>query len=442
MPDPGRDVFLAFLGTSPYGVGSYTVAPETLTRFVQVALIDGILRSIEGPVHVFVFTTRDAAKSNWSAEGRGYEGLERELATRGERLRVECVPIPDGGSEAEYWAIFQALIDVVEPGDRLYIDVTHGFRSLPVLLVKALDFVVRAKGAEVVRLDYGAWEAKAPQRLPGPPPADPPPVLDVPVFDLKPFLTLDAWAGALATYRHGGDLLALARTIGARVGELRKVHRADLHGVIGRLPVLFHDLGVAMEHCRLREIPGSAHALCAALIDASAAAAGYDALKPLAPLIDDLRGDLTPLAAARDAQPAARLLAQVAAAAHHFERERYLNGYTLLRETLVDLVAAYVEAIGEPLPPRKEFDRDVFGLFAGPGGTPRTPLASRVWEAGWARELQQVARGITDTRNRLDHAGTADGIPPSKRLQTLSQGHVRQVRACLDRIWPDEVASD
>lgn len=45
------------------------------------------------------------------------------------------MPIPNGKNEEEMWEIFETLFDKIEEEDELYIDLTHRFRYIPMLVM-------------------------------------------------------------------------------------------------------------------------------------------------------------------------------------------------------------------------------------------------------------------------------------------------------------------
>lgn len=434
-----RHILLAFLGTNFYREASYVIAGAEgrRTRFVQVALVEHILREIDpATLNVRVFCTAKATELNWTpppkrppargAPEEDYQGLDDALSQLGPRVLHEAVPIPDGKNEEEYWSIFQRIVDSVHKEDHVYVDVTHGYRSLPVLLTKALDYLVQVKRVEVRRLDYGAFEANHE---------------NPPVFDLRPFLVIDDWARAVATFRHGGDLLALAGTLEEQVKALRRVHRAGLASEIGRLPGRVEALAEALEFCRLADIAESALRLQEALGEAEGAAARHDTLRPLMPLLRELIKTIKPMAGGPD--PASRIRAQVAATRFLFKHQRYLNGYTLLRETLVDVIEAHVASVpGCEGMSRRQLDAGVFSHFAHHGdfggedaaaADPTARALRHLRDQPWAKDFHTVASAVCNERNKLDHAGTGEPVPKADRLCKNAKRQLAHLDGVLDR---------
>lgn len=122
-----------------------------------------------------------------------------------DRLQQQCpvsaIRIPDGRSEAELWQIFSAMIETLPPGCRVVLDVTHGFRSLPMVALLAALYLRQSDRVHVEQILYGAWEARDQTTN------------MAPVFDLTPFLDMANWMSAANVFLktgHGGliaDLL-------------------------------------------------------------------------------------------------------------------------------------------------------------------------------------------------------------------------------------------
>jgi CRISPR-associated DxTHG motif protein len=81
------------------------------------------------------------------------------------------------------------------------LDITHGFRSLPMLSLLALSFLRVAKGITIKHVLYGAPEARKRENNP------------VEVFDLEPFLSMLDWANATDRFLETGDARKIAPLI-------------------------------------------------------------------------------------------------------------------------------------------------------------------------------------------------------------------------------------
>lgn len=104
---------------------------------------------------------------------------------------VRCLLIPYARDEDEQVAILQALADVLSDREQVVIDVTHGFRHLPMLALVAARYLARVRQVRVQELYYGALEMTDRD--------------GTPVLQLGSMLQMLDWVESLATYDKDGD---------------------------------------------------------------------------------------------------------------------------------------------------------------------------------------------------------------------------------------------
>ena len=80
----------------------------------------------------------------------------------------------------------------MRPGENLSLDVTHGFRHLPMLALVAARYLARVVSVKVEELYYGALEMTTPDG-------------ETPVLRLGGLLAMLDWVEALAPYDKDGD---------------------------------------------------------------------------------------------------------------------------------------------------------------------------------------------------------------------------------------------
>lgn len=75
---------------------------------------------------------------------------------------LEIVPIiiEEEQIETNNWDLFQKIFDIIEPGDEIYFDITHSFRSFPILALTILNYSRFLKGCKLGRILYGNFETK------------------------------------------------------------------------------------------------------------------------------------------------------------------------------------------------------------------------------------------------------------------------------------------
>src|SRR5690606_16601888 len=83
----------------------------------------------------------------------------QELKANGKlKAGIKTEDIPEGFSSEEIWSIFQKIVDNVHTGDIIYLDITHAFRSIPMLGMVLLNYLKALHRIEVKAIYYGAFE--------------------------------------------------------------------------------------------------------------------------------------------------------------------------------------------------------------------------------------------------------------------------------------------
>ncbi len=124
-----------------------------------------------------------------------------------ERLGCEVVLdlIPYCRDAAEQVQLLDIMASHVGEGDRVDLDVTHGFRHLPMVsLLSALQLQTMRR-AEVAGIWYGSYD---------------PDTREAPVYNLSGLLHIADWLQALHTYDKDGDYSVFARLIEIHSGSL------------------------------------------------------------------------------------------------------------------------------------------------------------------------------------------------------------------------------
>lgn len=116
--------------------------------------------------------------------------------------------IPYARDVAEQADMLRAFASWLRTGDRLVLDITHGMRHLPVLMLAAAHFLERIRGVNVQAIYYGALDMTRPGQ-------------ETPVLNLTALLRLIDGVQALAEYDVSGDYGKLAGLL-AGDGPLRE----------------------------------------------------------------------------------------------------------------------------------------------------------------------------------------------------------------------------
>ena len=181
--------FLSFLGTTDYNECKYEYngveKEQWETKYIQEALLKLICKDWTRDDTAVIFMTEKAKKVNWynqEDEGRRLKTILDDF-----NIGVKEVLIPEGKTEDEIWEIFDIIINEIEDGDEIIFDITHSFRSLPMLALVILNYIEVLKNIELLGIYYGAYEAKDSNNI-------------APIFDLTPLNEILEWSQAVNVF--------------------------------------------------------------------------------------------------------------------------------------------------------------------------------------------------------------------------------------------------
>ncbi len=212
-----RSLLVTFLGRSPRGENGYRKTRYDFgdgTPEKETAFFGWVLHERLRPSHLVVLGT---AGSMWD---HLFEG-DLELGHIGEQERVALMEsvermdvtqvqldrmapmlekvlgiptrlriIPYCRTEAEQVELLRILADEVKSGDRVHLDVSHGFRHLPMLALLAALYIRQLKDADIRGIWYGSFD---------------PDTGKAPVYELSGLLRIADWLQALASFDKDGD---------------------------------------------------------------------------------------------------------------------------------------------------------------------------------------------------------------------------------------------
>lgn len=210
-----RNILISFLGTGRYNVTKYrTAADETLeTRFVQEAICENIDKE---DLEVYICLTDSAKKGNWigasNTDGDDSRGLRDIFEEK--NISYKVVEIRDGKSESEIWENFDRIFNIFNKEDKVYLDITHSFRSIPIMMMAILNYAKFTKDIEVENIFYGAYEARDQDDV-------------SPIFDLTLFDAMTDWTIGVDEFMHSGDGGRLNKAINRTRGNIFKTNEGD-----------------------------------------------------------------------------------------------------------------------------------------------------------------------------------------------------------------------
>lgn len=169
---------ITFLGTGSYKPMTYELENEQGEKFeIETKYVQFALTKIIEDAKFYVALTQKAKQEHWIGfEGNGLKKIYDENGVDYEEMNIK-----DGVSESEIWENFNILYDVLEENDKVYVDVTHSFRSIPIMMMSVLNYAKFTKNIKLEKIYYGAYEAKIDEK-------------HEPVFDLSLFNKITDWS--------------------------------------------------------------------------------------------------------------------------------------------------------------------------------------------------------------------------------------------------------
>lgn len=218
-----RKVFISILGMSWYQECNYVKGAfdSGKVRFIQEATLNYLFSNDKWNENdrIFVLLTDVAREKNWTetiverynpqlGKEMPYEPLEKRLKNLNSPAHIEGVTIKDGKNEDELWKIFTTMYNLLENEDELYIDITHSFRYLPMLLLVFCNYVKFLKNVNVVHISYGNYDARVDNKAP--------------IVDLLPIISLQNWTIAAADYIRYGNADQIVDLCNMHIGAIFK----------------------------------------------------------------------------------------------------------------------------------------------------------------------------------------------------------------------------
>ncbi|MFB6274105.1 MAG: CRISPR-associated DxTHG motif protein [Salinibacter sp.] len=180
---------ISFLGAGKDYDELLHLRPDTSKEICETDMVqEAIVRGHPEIDEVFVLVTPKAREENWDSL---LTVLPGGLET------VEALDIPSGFSQDDQWAIFEQLRAASEEREEVLLDITHSFRSIPLIAVAAALYLKEMDGTDV-RILYGALQEETVQ-----------------LVELTPFMRLVEMAFAARSFLRHGDLGPLAENLDA-----------------------------------------------------------------------------------------------------------------------------------------------------------------------------------------------------------------------------------
>lgn len=388
-------ILFTFLGAGSYNETTYTLGEERRVSRYSPAAAAHLLNA--SSVTAFLTTEADAIHR---------EGLEQALPPN---CPLKCVPIPYGRDENEFWEIFQALSQEASSAGNQAWDVTHGFRSLPLLSMLTLTFLRSGLGIRPARVLYSLYEKNAET---------------CPMIDLAPMLNLMDWASAADTFTRSGDSRQLAVIMnGIRNGYMRegpktKQQRIDMAPVTD-MAAKMENLSMSLALLRPDLITNAAKKLHEVLPDSEKALEFSPRTHPISLLLPRVGSAYQPLVPV-DGSISAQLASWLNLIGWYIGRGYFVQAATLEREWLISWLMARKG--------KKDFllnvdEREGMSKILTREADEFIHLQKEPVELADIPNIRNIFgpwKGFLEIRNDLDHAGMRpQPKPPASIIATI-----------------------
>ncbi|MGM0369634.1 MAG: TIGR02221 family CRISPR-associated protein [Bacillota bacterium] len=151
--------FISVLGKNQYDECDYGL--DRKFNYSQEAII----RKHEDEIsEVVIFATSEARKNNWEGQNLLDEPalklILKQMQAEGFDFEIDFKEIPNGYSENEIWDIFDKFVEKINEGDNIFLDITHGFRYQPMLIMSILNYTKVLKNINIEKIEYGLYNGE------------------------------------------------------------------------------------------------------------------------------------------------------------------------------------------------------------------------------------------------------------------------------------------
>lgn len=314
-------IFVSFLGTGngiydeKYGYAEleYSIGEKRITsHFGQRVILEYNDASSFDRIHLLM--TKESKKMH-------FDLLRDELLQIGMRpdaLR-EDASITTQMSSEDQWRWFESLLEIIDNGDEVVFDFTHGFRSVPIIFSTAVGFLQRARKFTLLHAYYGYMVSKPEAEKKG----------TGEIVDMAPFYRINDWADGVARLTETADASKLAALAAEEsTGGFAALNDRELIAALQDLTDIIKNIDVN----RVADKAGMALDIIAAkLKDCS----GAD--RQLLCMVQDKFADLAAQAPATGRYDAAYFQTQIILADMLLKHHLVMQAFTVMRECVASI---------------------------------------------------------------------------------------------------------
>lgn len=404
-----RKVFLSVLGTSFYRPCRYVqgVFKSDEVSFIQQAIIDLLKIPSDwdkSKDKIMIMLTKKSFELNWDKDiesredfidkiHKPYIGLNKILIDMGLEEMIYPICISEGENVNEIWEIFTRMFDALENEDELYLDITHSFRYLPMVVLVLCNYAKFLKNVSVKSITYGNYEGRNKDTN------------EAPILDLLPISLLQDWTSAATGYIKSGradELYTLSD------GIMRKIRKCNPDkwqnaNALSQAITLLNDISLEFQLCMgLQVMQGTKFKKDKFDIGIAAA----EIIPPLSPIVKKMVDSLSPFNNEMDVRNIFN------AAKWCYEKKMYQQAMTLLREGVISYIcdAIKVDIVAKNT---REMISAILATFNNKGKDLRIHYMYHAIKAlALPKEFFNNFSVLIELRNNINHAYIKTGTHP------------------------------
>jgi len=356
-----------------------------------------------------VLVTPEAKEKHW----------QRFQEMVGDAAELEAIDIQGGHTEEELWDIFETVIEVVEKGEQVIFDITHGFRSLPFLSFLAAAYLRVVEEIELVAVLYGNFEARDQSVTPN----------RAPVIDLTPFVGLLDWMVAADRFVRFGDAHDLAERLRASKPDYRQQQhdpgQRRIAKTLSDTAKALDSVSSALRLIRPNDAIIASDKLQTDLTDATQGIQSF--ARPFQPLSRRVISEYAPLAANQEIYSSDLTVAldrERRLVYWYLDRRQYVQAMAVAREWIVTWALAHLGY-------SDQFDKEARGQIeramgaqiqkrsgkAGYDSRPDPTIKVDLTDVPQLKTAIDLYSALGNTRNDLLHAGKRRAPQPANRME-------------------------
>ncbi len=426
-------LLISFLGTNNYVACNYYLEQKPdqraeNVRFVQEAVVDFFCTGWGGEDRIAVFLTDEARNRNWKNtvddKNEEKEGLESVLKKKRLPCQILAPEIREGFSENEIWKTFQAVYEVINDGDEVILDITHSFRSIPMLGIVLMNYARVLKNIKIQGIYYGAFEKLGPayqvskmsigER-------------NAPVINITSFVNLQDWTWAIRSYLQSGDASLIAELGKEGVSPLLRASGGS-DEMSRRIRDFANGTGNLTEYyrlCRGNEIRDFSFDKFNENLSALASENEGVYIKPMAPLISRVKEDFSE-------SSTGDVFNLIRAARWCFSHGLVQQAVTLLQEGSITVICEATD--------RDSTDDDTRKAVNYAAGTDADPekfngdakdFVKLLTEDSRFTEIREIMESLGSMRNDINHAGLKENSMKLSTIKNKFEEDLNRLEAAL-----------